>query len=137
MPFLFVQLPSWTCVNWEYMRWDQFRTCKELKNVGMAVAIDTGLEDDVHPLDKLPFIERLSKIALRDVYGKKDALGYGPLFKSAKISGDRAAYEYLPASVLRFPGPEKFKAIMEAAGFSDVRHKSFTFGICRMYTGVK
>ena len=46
-------------------------------------------------------------------------------------------YEYLPASVLRFPGPEKFKAIMEAAGFSDVRHKSFTFGICRMYTGVK
>lgn len=54
-----------------------------------------------------------------------------------KISGDRAAYEYLPASVLRFPGPEKFKAIMEAAGFSDVRHKSFTFGICRMYTGVK
>lgn len=94
MPFLFVQLPSWTCVNWEYMRWDQFRTCKELKNVGMAVAIDTGLEDDVHPFDKLPFIERLSKIALRDVYGKKDALGYGPLFKSAKISGDRAKVDF-------------------------------------------
>lgn len=94
MPFLFVQLPSWTCVNWEYMRWDQFRTCKEVKNVGMAVAIDTGAEKDVHPLDKLPIIERLSQIALRDVYGNKEALGYGPIFKGAKISGDRAKVDF-------------------------------------------
>lgn len=54
-----------------------------------------------------------------------------------RISGDKAAYRYLPASVLKFPGPEKFMKIMSDCGFSDVRHKSFTFGICRMYTGIR
>ena len=54
-----------------------------------------------------------------------------------RISGDKAAYCYLPASVLKFPGPEKFMKIMSDCGFSDVRHRSFTFGICRMYTGIR
>lgn len=53
------------------------------------------------------------------------------------ISGDRGAYEYLPASVLRFPAPEKFMQMMQEAGFDNVSHKSFTLGICRMYVGVK
>ncbi len=53
------------------------------------------------------------------------------------ISGDRGAYEYLPASVLRFPAPEKFMAMMKEAGFSTVSHRSLTFGICRMYIGTK
>lgn len=53
------------------------------------------------------------------------------------ISGDRGAYEYLPASVLRFPAPDKFIPIMYEAGFENVLHKPLTFGICRMYTGIK
>ena len=53
------------------------------------------------------------------------------------ISGDRGAYEYLPASVLRFPAPQKFMAMMQDAGFGNVSHKSLTFGICRMYIGIK
>lgn len=53
------------------------------------------------------------------------------------ISGNRGAYEYLPASVLRFPAPDKFVAMMREAGFADVTHKPFTFGICRMYIGQK
>ncbi len=53
------------------------------------------------------------------------------------ISGDRGAYEYLPASVLRFPAPEKFMAMMHQAGFGKVLHKSLTLGICRMYIGIK
>lgn len=51
------------------------------------------------------------------------------------ISGDRGAYEYLPASVLRFPAPDRFMEMMRKAGFRDVMHRSFTFGICRMYVG--
>lgn len=54
-----------------------------------------------------------------------------------KISGDRSAYEYLPASVLHFPSPDKFCNMLRAAGFAQVRHKAFTFGICRMYIGIK
>lgn len=53
------------------------------------------------------------------------------------ISGDRGAYEYLPASVLRFPAPDKFIAMMNDAGFSNVAHRGLTFGICRMYIGKK
>lgn len=53
------------------------------------------------------------------------------------LSGERGAYEYLPASVLRFPGPEKFIPMMKNAGFGTVEHTSFTFGICRMYVGYK
>ena len=53
------------------------------------------------------------------------------------ISGDRAAYSYLPASVKSFPGKETFMKMMSDAGFVDVAHKSLTFGICRMYTGNK
>ncbi len=55
----------------------------------------------------------------------------------SKVSGNRGAYEYLPASVLHFPAPEKFMDMMTEAGFISVEHKAFTFGICRMYIGYK
>lgn len=54
-----------------------------------------------------------------------------------RISGNRGAYEYLPASVLKFPAPEKFMDMMKAAGFEQIEHTSMTFGICRMYIGYK
>lgn len=53
------------------------------------------------------------------------------------VSGDRSAYEYLPASVLNFPAPKKFIPMMYKAGFTKVEHKALTFGICRMYIGEK
>ncbi len=58
-------------------------------------------------------------------------------FIGGMISGDKAAYRYLPASVLNFPGPAKWTAFMESCGLRSVTHKALTFGICRMYTGVK
>ena len=54
-----------------------------------------------------------------------------------KISGDKAAYRYLPASVHAFPPPEAFCAMMREAGFGEVRSTTLTFGLCRMYTGRK
>ena len=51
------------------------------------------------------------------------------------ISGNRGAYEYLPASGLRFPAPEQFIQMMKDAGFNTVEHTPFTLGICRMYIG--
>ena len=54
-----------------------------------------------------------------------------------KISGDKAAYRYLPASVLNFPGRDEWMATMRACGYAGVRHKAFTLGICRMYVGLK
>ncbi len=54
-----------------------------------------------------------------------------------KVSGDKAAYAYLPASVAAFPGKKAFMATMREAGFRTVTHKAFTLGVCRMYTGEK
>lgn len=53
------------------------------------------------------------------------------------ISGDRGAYEYLPASVLRFPAPDKFISMLKSAGFAQVEHTPLTLGICRMYVAKK
>ena len=53
------------------------------------------------------------------------------------VSGDRGAYEYLPASVLRFPAPDKFVGMLKDAGFRTVEHRSLTLGICRMYIAHK
>lgn len=54
-----------------------------------------------------------------------------------KVSGDKAAYKYLPASVLNFPGKKEFMNTLRECGFRRVRHKAFTLGICRMYSGEK
>ena len=53
------------------------------------------------------------------------------------VSGDKAAYRYLPASVLKFPGRKEWMATMESCGYRNVTHKAFTLGVCRMYTGTK
>ncbi|MBQ0044342.1 MAG: bifunctional demethylmenaquinone methyltransferase/2-methoxy-6-polyprenyl-1,4-benzoquinol methylase UbiE [Bacteroidales bacterium] len=53
------------------------------------------------------------------------------------VSGEKAAYSYLPASVIKFPGKAEWMAIMSSCGYREVKHKAFTFGICRMYTGEK
>lgn len=53
------------------------------------------------------------------------------------VSGDRKAYEYLPASVLNFPKAGKFCRMLEECGFTDVKSRALTSGICRMYTGTR
>lgn len=50
-----------------------------------------------------------------------------------RLSGNRPAFEYLRASVQAFPGPRDWKAHLCSLGFTDVRHRAFTFGVCRMY----
>ena len=53
------------------------------------------------------------------------------------ISGDRAAYDYLPASVDKFPSPERFIEMMREAGLQECRAKRLTFGVAYIYIGVK
>ncbi|MFL6299806.1 MAG: class I SAM-dependent methyltransferase, partial [Terriglobales bacterium] len=53
------------------------------------------------------------------------------------ISGVRGPYNYLPASVERFPEPELMMRKMEAAGFVDVSWTPYTFGIAGLFRGKK
>jgi len=47
----------------------------------------------------------------------------------------REAYQYLPDSVLSFPEPEAFAAMMRDAGCASVRHRPLTLGIVTLYVG--
>ena len=55
----------------------------------------------------------------------------------ALISGVRSAYEYLPASVQKFPAPQEMLNRMAAAGFTDANWMPYTFGIAGLYTAKK
>ncbi len=52
-----------------------------------------------------------------------------------KISGSAEAYEYLPGSVAKFPGPEELAKWMERAGFADVKSETWTGGIVALHCG--
>lgn len=53
------------------------------------------------------------------------------------ISGSRAAYDYLPASVEKFPDCDGFARWMEGAGFRNVRYILWTGGTVALYRGEK
>jgi demethylmenaquinone methyltransferase/2-methoxy-6-polyprenyl-1,4-benzoquinol methylase len=52
-----------------------------------------------------------------------------------RVAGDPEAYEYLPNSVKRFPGPEPLAARMAAAGLEDVRWILTAGGIIALHAG--
>jgi demethylmenaquinone methyltransferase / 2-methoxy-6-polyprenyl-1,4-benzoquinol methylase len=47
-----------------------------------------------------------------------------------------SAYTYLPASVRRFPGKDDLVGVIEAAGFRDVRYRTFAGGIVALHTAM-
>jgi len=47
------------------------------------------------------------------------------------------AYDYLPASVINFPQPDKFAAIMKQAGFRQIKWRRLTMGIATVHIGQK
>jgi len=53
------------------------------------------------------------------------------------ISGVRGPYAYLPASVEKFPTPERMLEHMRSAGFTEVSWTPYTFGIAGLYRGKK
>jgi demethylmenaquinone methyltransferase/2-methoxy-6-polyprenyl-1,4-benzoquinol methylase len=50
-----------------------------------------------------------------------------------KLLPGGAAYTYLPASVRRFPGPAELATVIAAAGFGDVRFRTFAGGIVALH----
>ncbi len=72
-PFLFVQISSYKSnelENWGLLRQKQLESLA-LRNTAMAVTIDVGNPDDVHPTDKLTVGSRLALAARALSYGEK------------------------------------------------------------------
>jgi sialate O-acetylesterase len=85
-PFLFVQLANFKPgTEWPTLRDEQLKTL-ELKNTAMAVIIDIGNPDNVHPTDKLDVGMRLALGARVLAYGEtvEDS---GPVFRQATPEG--------------------------------------------------
>lgn len=47
------------------------------------------------------------------------------------------AYDYLPKSVINFPPPDEFAAIMKQAGFTDIKWRGLSLGIATVHIGRK
>ncbi len=99
MPFLFVQLSNYdhpaygTRPMWAELREAQLLTWQNVKNTGMAVTLDVGNKNDIHPTDKKPVGERLAAIALNQTYGYKFPFS-GPLYKSLKLVDNKAILNF-------------------------------------------
>lgn len=90
-PFLFVQLPNFEeelyqefGSAWSLIREAQLKAL-EVPNTAMAVAIDLGEWNDIHPLDKKNVAHRLFLAARHTAYGENDLVWSGPIFQSACI----------------------------------------------------
>jgi demethylmenaquinone methyltransferase / 2-methoxy-6-polyprenyl-1,4-benzoquinol methylase len=51
------------------------------------------------------------------------------------VAGDAESYRYLVESIRRFPNPQTFAAMLRAAGFARVAHKTMSGGIVALHSG--
>lgn len=98
-PFYFVQLANWHAnkaepdeSDWAELREAQTMTLRE-PHTGMAVTIDIGDENDIHPRNKLDVGRRLAAWALAGTYGQK-VIPSGPLFDRFTIKGDKVRIRF-------------------------------------------
>jgi sialate O-acetylesterase len=94
-PFLFVQLANFmepqttpSESSWAALREAQRLTLSKVKNTGMAVIIDIGEWNDIHPLNKEDVGNRLALAAQHVAYGDKKVVYSGPTYQSMKIKGN-------------------------------------------------
>ena len=99
-PFLYVQLPNFVEVNtettkydWAYFRETQLKALA-IPNTGMAVTIDIGEYNDIHPVNKKDVGYRLALAAQKIAYGEKQIVYSGPVFKSSKIEGNKVTLSF-------------------------------------------
>jgi len=84
--FLYVQISSFNGgPTWSTVRDAQRRTL-QLEKTGMAVTLDVGVPDNVHPPDKQTVAARLDAAAQELAYGR-DVEGVSPLFVEATTEG--------------------------------------------------
>ncbi|MBR4627441.1 MAG: sialate O-acetylesterase [Ruminococcus sp.] len=116
LPFMIVQLPMFRyetepdSKKWAAIRDAQMKVFRTVKNTGLAVALDCGELNNIHPADKSQIGHRLYLQALSEVYrlaGRKDTLP--PVFSGFTASGNRA--------VLRFTNCRGFEVRGSLSGF--------------------
>ncbi|MDR6194080.1 sialate O-acetylesterase [Siphonobacter sp. SORGH_AS_0500] len=85
-PFLFVQIAPFKMMPPE-IREAQLISLKKTKNTAMVVTTDCGDVNDIHPTNKKPVGERLSRAAKVLAYGEKMEYS-GPIYESMRVKGN-------------------------------------------------
>jgi sialate O-acetylesterase len=100
VPFIYAQLPNFNEVeylpaesDWAMLREGQLKALS-VPNTGMAVTIDAGEWNDIHPLNKKDVGERLAIAAENVAYGEKNIVASGPIYQSALVKGSRIAISF-------------------------------------------
>jgi len=78
--------------GWVFVR-EGMRRALAIPNTGMAVTVDIGVDDNMHPKEKQLVGKRLALWALAKTYGK-DIVYSGPLYKSMRIDGGNAILSF-------------------------------------------
>ncbi|WP_373229250.1 sialate O-acetylesterase [Cohnella sp.] len=99
LPFLFVQLPGFGCdgnpdgEEWALLRESQLIVTETVENTAMAVVLECGELNDIHPQNKKPVGERLALAALRSVYGL-DMESSGPVYHRMELNSGKAIVHF-------------------------------------------
>lgn len=101
LPFYFVQLAAYRQgPEWPYLREAQSAARSE-PGTGMAMALDVGNENDIHPKDKQTVGHRLALLALAGTYGIGDVSAQGPHLASVAIAGKKVSVRWADADGLK------------------------------------
>lgn len=95
LPFIIAQLPNFmqpqenpSESNWAMLRESQLKALK-IPNTGVAVNIDLGEWNDIHPLNKKEVGHRLALIAMKIAYNDQGIVSSAPVYKSMTIKGNK------------------------------------------------
>lgn len=99
IPFLYVQLPGFGDYNylpsesqWAVLRESQLRSLS-VSNTAMAVTIDLGEWNDIHPDRKKPVGDRLALAAEKMAYGENIVYS-GPIYQSSTIKDNKVIISF-------------------------------------------
>ena len=99
-PFYLVQLANYLeradepgDSQWAELREAQRQTALYYDNVGMAVTIDIGDMNDIHPKNKQEVGRRLALLARADTYGERIVCS-GPVYQTYRVKGDRVILSF-------------------------------------------
>ncbi len=92
-PFLYVQLSNYAPISASEGGWSELREAQRktlsVPNTGMAVTVDIGEWNDLHPLNKEDVGKRLALAAQYIAYGDKKVVYSGPIYRSKEVKGDK------------------------------------------------
>ena len=98
-PFYFVQISPFRYdgnneSSSAFLREAQLKTMLNTPNTGMAVSLDVGDENSIHPPRKFILGERLAYWALNKDYGLSNIQFSGPVFKSLEIKKNKLVLKF-------------------------------------------